>query len=577
MFDRRWPRGLGLALLAILAAAVPAQAGVLDATWTAPTTNTDGSTLSDLASYRVYYSTAATPCPGATFFTVGSSTTTPPVNQAVTLRLTGLTTGSAYSVAVTALDAGGNESACSGTASAVAQVDIAATPTGTVAFGNVNIGSSATQTFTVQSTRSGTITGAASVSAPFSIVSGSPFTLVGSGATATVTVRFTPTSTSAASTNVNFAADGDTVSRLVTGTGVSTGTPLTVSKAGAGSGTVTSSPAGISCGGTCSASFTNGSSVALTAATAAGSTFTGWSGGGCSGTGTCTVTMNAATTVTATFMQSSSTLTVAKSGNGTGTVTSSPAGISCGAACSQAFTSGTAVTLTASPAAGSTFTGWSGGGCSGTGTCAVTMNAATSVTATFTSTVQSFALTVSKSGTGGGTVSSSPLGISCGNTCSASFSNGTAVGLTATAATGSSFTGWSGACTGTGACNVTMSSARAVTATFTNTTTSFTDNLLVAHITAVRAVHIVELRAAVNAARTRNGLAAATWTDPTLTATSTTIKAAHIAELRTALNQIYTKLGRTLPSYTDPTLVARQTVCKAAHVQELRSAVSALP
>src|SRR6185295_12835870 len=90
---------------------------------------------------------------------------------------------------------------CSAVASAVAQVDFAVTPTTTVAFGNVDIGTSATQTFTVQNTRGGTVTGTASVGAPFGIVSGSPFTLVGSGTTATVTVRFTPTSTAAASTN----------------------------------------------------------------------------------------------------------------------------------------------------------------------------------------------------------------------------------------------------------------------------------------------------------------------------------------------------------------------------------------
>jgi hypothetical protein len=76
------------------------------------------------------------------------------------------------------------------------------------------------------------------------------------------------------------------------------------------------------------------------------------------------------------------TLTVSKSGAGSGTVTSSPAGISCGTACSHSYVQGTAVTLTAKAAAGSTFAGWSGP-CSGTGTCSVTTNADTTVTAKF--------------------------------------------------------------------------------------------------------------------------------------------------------------------------------------------------
>src|SRR5262249_49814180 len=248
----RWRLSAGLALAVILFATNHAVAGVLDASWTAPTNNTDGSSLTDLGSYRVYYSTSATPCPGPTFFTVASSTATPPANQTVNFRLTGLTTGSTYNIAVTAIDTVGNESSCSPLASAVAQVEITVAPSATVNFGSVNVGSSATQTLTVTSTRTGTVTGTASVSAPFSIVSGSPFTLVGSGATATVTVRFTPTSTAVASTNVSFTADGDTVSRLVTGTGASASSTLTVSTAGAGSGTVTSNPSGISCGTTCS-------------------------------------------------------------------------------------------------------------------------------------------------------------------------------------------------------------------------------------------------------------------------------------------------------------------------------------
>lgn len=68
---------------------------------------------------------------------------------------------------------------------------------------------------------------------------------------------------------------------------------------------------------------------------------------------------------------------------GAGTVTSTPAGIACGADCTEAYRQGTAVTLAATPGAGSSFTGWSGGGCGGTGGCLVTMNAATTVMASF--------------------------------------------------------------------------------------------------------------------------------------------------------------------------------------------------
>src|SRR6266498_145715 len=158
---------------------------------------------------------------------------------------------------------------------------------------------------------------------------------------------------------------------------------LAVVKIGAGSGTVTSAPVGINCGASCSASYSSGTAVTLTAAPAAGSTFIGWSGGGCSGAGSCTVTLTATTTVTATFDLQPNTLIVSKAGAGSGTVTSAPVGINCGASCSASYSSGTAVTLTAAPAAGSTFTGWSGGGCSGTGSCTVTLTATTTVTATF--------------------------------------------------------------------------------------------------------------------------------------------------------------------------------------------------
>ena len=80
------------------------------------------------------------------------------------------------------------------------------------------------------------------------------------------------------------------------------------------------------------------------------------------------------------------------------------------------------------------------------------------------------ALTVNKTGTGSGTVTSSesPPKIDCGPTCEASYGSGTMVTLTATPALGSTFTGWSGCDTASGTtCTVTMSAARSVTATFT--------------------------------------------------------------------------------------------------------------
>jgi Fe-S cluster biogenesis protein NfuA len=237
---------------------------------------------------------------------------------------------------------------------------------------------------------------------------------------------------------------------------------LTVARNGSGSGSVTSTPAGIDCGSTCSAEFAFGSAVTLTPTAAAGSILSGWSGA-CTGTGACVVTIDDAKSVTATFNRVKPTLTVSKAGTGTGSVSSSPAGIDCGSTCSADFDQGTVVTLTAAAGANSTFVGWSGA-CTGTGSCTVTMDAAKSVTATFNLVKRT--LTVNKAGTGTGSVTSSPGGIDCGSTCSADFDHGTVVTLTATPALGSTFTGWSGACTGSGSCVVTMDASKSVTATF---------------------------------------------------------------------------------------------------------------
>lgn len=245
---------------------------------------------------------------------------------------------------------------------------------------------------------------------------------------------------------------------------VATNVTLTVIKSGAGSGPVTSSPSGISCGSTCAKSFLSGTTVTLTATANSNSVFAGWSGA-CSGTATCVVSMNSAKSVTAAFNLKGFALTVLKSGAGTGPVTSNPAGISCGSGCTANFNPGTTVTLTATANSNSVFAGWSGV-CSGTSTCVVTMDAAKSVTAAFNLKTSAQTLTVSKAGLGSGPVSSVPSGISCGSACSANYATGTTVTLTATANSNSVFAGWSGACTGTSTCVVTMDGAKNVTASF---------------------------------------------------------------------------------------------------------------
>lgn len=241
---------------------------------------------------------------------------------------------------------------------------------------------------------------------------------------------------------------------------------LNVDKTGTGTGgTVTSLQTGIDCGTTCSAVYDWGTPVTLAVTPATGSVFKGWSGA-CTGIDTtCTVTLEQTQQVTADFAPMQMALTVTKTGAGTGTLVSSPAGIDCGATCSANYDWNTAVTLTATPATGATFEGWSGA-CTGTGaTCTVTLDQVQNVSADFAPTFKP--LSLSKAGSGVGTVTSSPAGIDCGAACSADFATGTIITLTATPATGSTFQGWFGACAGSATtCTVTLSKASSINATF---------------------------------------------------------------------------------------------------------------
>ena len=235
-----------------------------------------------------------------------------------------------------------------------------------------------------------------------------------------------------------------TISAGFTATPVTSYT-LTVTKSGTGSGTVTNSPAGTS--------FASGTTVTLTAAADAGSTFGGW-GGACSGTAsTCTVTMSANRSVTATFTLKSYTITASAGANGS----ISPSG-------ATTVAHGGSQTYTITPNSGyqisSVLVDGTSVGAVGSYTFS-SVTAAHTISAGFTATpVTSYTLTVTKSGTGSGTVTNSPAGTS--------FASGTTVTLTAAAADGSTFGGWGGACSGTAnTCTVAMSANRSVTATFT--------------------------------------------------------------------------------------------------------------
>lgn len=158
------------------------------------------------------------------------------------------------------------------------------------------------------------------------------------------------------------------------------------------------------------------------------------------------------------------TLTVSKEGNGSGTVTSADGGIDCGADCSEPYLVATAVTLSAVPAAGSTFVGWSGHPDCADGV--VTIDDDTTCAAIFATTGSGQPLAVSLSGAGTGTVTSAPPGIDCGSACIGWFTAGSTVVLTAAPTDPSTFDGWSGACSGTGPCEVELDQPRVVGAAF---------------------------------------------------------------------------------------------------------------
>ena len=127
-------------------------------------------------------------------------------------------------------------------------------------------------------------------------------------------------------------------------------------------------------------------------------------------------------------------------------------------------------------------------------------------------------------------------------------------------------------------CTITLNASQSVTASFSET---FTDgagptSTISARTTVIKAVHVLELRAAIDNLRAVNGLGGYTWTDPTLTGKSTVIKRIHFIDLRTALLPVCTVIPGKCAAYTDPTITACQTVLRAVHLDELRANVRAV-
>jgi hypothetical protein len=102
------------------------------------------------------------------------------------------------------------------------------------------------------------------------------------------------------------------------------------------------------------------------------------------------------------------------------------------------------------------------------------------------------------------------------------------------------------------------------------TAITFVDSNLTAGVTPIKAVHMTELRQAVNSVRQAAGLADANWTDPNLV--GATVRGVHVQEMRDSLSQALTTINADAPIFTDPALAIGSggTFIKKVHIEELR-------
>ncbi|MDH3328384.1 MAG: hypothetical protein OEM01_04055 [Desulfobulbaceae bacterium] len=232
---------------------------------------------------------------------------------------------------------------------------------------------------------------------------------------------------------------------------------LTVAPAGTGTGTVTSSPVGIDCGTDCSESYDYNTVVTLTATADAGSGFAGWSGDDDCSDGI--VTMDGAKSCTATFTEGDAyTITASASPTAGGEVSCDPNPVPSGDGSICTISTNDYYNL-------DSVTSDCGGTPDGDTYTIDIISGDCTVIANFIE-FDMYSLTVTKAGTGTGTVISSPAGINCGTDCTEEFYDTIVVTLTATPNADSVFAGWSGDADCLDGI-VTMDAAKSCTATFT--------------------------------------------------------------------------------------------------------------
>jgi len=202
--------------------------------------------------------------------------------------------------------------------------------------------------------------------------------------------------------------------------------------------------------------YAHGAVVTLTASNKAGYIFSGWSGALTGSGNPQQLTMTADKAVTANFSTATASIILATNPAGSGTVTGG-----------GTYAVGSSQTLTAYPNTGYQFVRWNDG-LTQTQRTVVVPASGTNLTAYFTN--LTYSLTIATNPAAGGTVAASPVpGVS------RSYSHGSVVTLTASARTGYSFTGWSGALTGSGnPQQLTMTTNKAVTANFSTEMASIT-------------------------------------------------------------------------------------------------------